>query len=82
LVSQEEDDEQAFNKWLADGAAAGWISLPVCITHTEFPTRSWEDFTLMAGADPCIFMLRLWKDGMEDADPDEMVEFWLSDETE
>lgn len=53
----------------------------MCVTHEGFPTRDWEDFTLMAGADPCIFVMRLWKDGMEDADPDEMVEFWLNDET-
>ena len=76
------DEDEAFAKWLADGAAAGWISLPMCVTHEAFPARDWEDFALINGADPCIFMIRVWKDGMEDADPDEMMEFWLSDETE
>lgn len=74
------DEDEQFAKWLADGAANGWVSLPVCVTHDAFPARGWEDFALIQGADPCIFMLRLWRDGMEDVDDAQMMLFWSEDD--
>lgn len=77
-----EAKEDSFEAWLAHGAAEGWISLPVCITHSSFPTREWEELALIQGIDPCMFVMRLWKDGFEDlTDEQAMQLMWDIDET-
>lgn len=75
-------EETSFEQWLAHGAAEGWISLPVCVTHSTFPTREWEELALIQGFDPCIFLMRLWKDGNEDLTNEQAMDFlWDDDET-
>lgn len=58
-----------FEEWVAQGVGQGWVTLPMCATHTYAPLRDWENDLLYAGDDPCILVMRVWKDGMEDFEP-------------
>lgn len=58
-----------FEEWLSIGVSEGWVTLPICGTHTGAPMRDWEEEAFDYGADPCIFVMRVWHDGMEDFEP-------------
>lgn len=58
-----------FEDWLSKGLKMGWVSEPFCSMHDTGPLRDWEADELYAGMDPCIFALRLWRDGMEGWSP-------------
>lgn len=63
--------DEEFGKWLVEGVTKGWISMPICSTHSPVPLRDWEEYELFTGDDdPCIFVMRLWHDG-EDEEEDE-----------
>lgn len=68
-IAREYEDEQ-FLAWIDRGLAAGWISDPVCETHNGVPMREWEESEFEEGFDPCIAVIRLWHDGMENYTPE------------
>lgn len=64
VIAKEADDE-AYADWLEAGIAAGWVSSDGCMTHNAIPLRDWEEALMDDGSDPCIIVLRVWKDGYE-----------------
>ena len=83
----ESQDDKAFHSWLVYGVTKGWISLPVCATHSPLPTMPEEDVELVVvgegdledvifvNDDPCMFAIRVWKqwedEEWEEEDDDE-----------
>lgn len=56
-----------FTEWIAHGVTERWVTMPICATHSEIPLRDWEAEEMYSmGHDPCLFVLRLWNDGMGD----------------
>lgn len=60
-----EFEDLCFWDWLDTGIAAGWIARPDCQTHNGVPLRAAEEQEFEDGYDPCIIVMRLWKDGHE-----------------
>ena len=60
-----EYEQQEFNDWLFKGISAGWVSTAGCSTHNPLPLRAWEEQAFENGEDPCITVMRVWKDGYE-----------------
>ena len=60
-----EYDQQQFDDWLSKGVSAGWVSTAGCIIHNPLPMRQWEEKEFEDGGDPCITIMRVWKDGYE-----------------
>jgi len=61
----EDDAPDPFTIWLQRGIDAGWIARPECNTHQGPPMREWEADEFEDGADPCILVVRVWRDGYE-----------------
>jgi hypothetical protein len=55
-----------FERWLADGYAAGWVGPIICHTHDSVPTSAAEDVAWETG-DPCLSILRLYANADEKA---------------
>lgn len=69
--SWEEQDDR-FGKWMVEGVANGWITMPVCATHSPLPLRDWEEQQMIfTDEDPCVFVMRIWHDGLEEDDETE-----------
>lgn len=68
-VAREYEDEQ-FLAWVDQGLSAGWLSEPVCMTHDTVPLRPWEEDEFDEGLDPCVLVARVWRDGLEDYNPE------------
>lgn len=49
-------------EWLAMGHARGWCGPPVCETHDGTPTTADEDTEFDDGGDPCIPIVRLYRE--------------------
>ena len=60
-----EFEDMCFRDWLHTGVTAGWIAMPDCMTHNAVPMRTPEEEEFEDGFDPCIIVMRLWKDGYE-----------------
>lgn len=51
-----------FDEWLQYGLENSFCGPPVCITHDGFPTVPEEDQEFEEGSDPCIHMIRPYRD--------------------
>lgn len=60
---------QQFLDWVDAGIDAGWVSPAGCMTHNALPLREWEEESIEDGNDPCILVMRVWKDGYEHLGP-------------
>lgn len=47
-----------FYEWRDFGVKAGWVDMPVCVTHSWFKLSDAEDAEFDDGGDPCIFASR------------------------
>jgi hypothetical protein len=54
------DPESPFDRWLAEGLDAGWISEGFCGTHDMAPMTETERAEFDDGYDPCLPVLRVW----------------------
>lgn len=54
-------------EWLAYGRQNGYCGPRVCITHDGYPTTAAEDAEIGEYDDPCIFLLRVYRDELERA---------------
>jgi hypothetical protein len=57
-------DDTNFADWLEFGASRGWVSLPVCDTHTGVPLMPEEELDFEDGFDPCIVVMRVWAENI------------------
>lgn len=55
-----DEDYEAFFAWLDEGKKNGWVSSPVCSTHTGLPNTKEEEDEWEEGYDPCILGMRVW----------------------
>ena len=68
-------DDDEFIAWMTHGAAKGWVTLPVCVSHSPLPLTPEEEDTFelvfqpdgedavdMWMDDPCFFAMRVWKE--------------------
>ncbi len=55
-----------FDEWVEYGASRGWVSLPICETHTGLPLMPEEEMELDDGYDPCLLAMRVWVDNIID----------------
>ena len=53
-------DTAEFYDWLTTGIEKGWISGPVCATHTGLPCTPEEESRYEEGFDDCALGIRLW----------------------
>ena len=53
-------DDIEFTEWMEFGASKGWVSLPLCETHTGLPLMPEEEEEFDEGSDPCIVAIRVW----------------------
>jgi hypothetical protein len=51
-----------FDDWLRLGMDNGFVGPPICETHDGTPTSEAEDDEFDDGDDPCIHVLRLYRD--------------------
>lgn len=49
-------------QWLELGIKQGWCSPPVCAQHDGWPTTEAEDLEMEEGFDPCIHIIRPYRD--------------------
>lgn len=49
-------------EWLEYGIRNGFCGPQVCVTHDGFPTTSEEDDEMVELDDPCLFLIRLYRD--------------------
>jgi hypothetical protein len=59
-------DLDDFFDWLNHGVYKGWVSFPVCGTHAEVALSEEESEEFEAGYDPCVFVLRVWSENIDD----------------
>lgn len=50
-----------FWNWLRYGIDRGWVSEPACDTHDGTPMTPEEELEWEDGLDPCVHVVRLWK---------------------
>jgi hypothetical protein len=53
------------DEWLAYGMANKFCGPVVCETHDGMPLTEEEDNEFMEGSDPCVPVIRLYKDDLE-----------------
>lgn len=63
LVTSKSEPDLDYEAWLTFGVEKGWISMPVCATHSMFPWTPEEEEAWNDGSDPCQFAVRLWGEG-------------------
>lgn len=51
-----------FYEWLNRGIDAGWIAPPTCWTHDSPEITKQEEAEMDEGFDPCIPIIRLWRE--------------------
>jgi hypothetical protein len=51
-----------FYEWLNRGIDAKWITPVTCWTHDSFDITPEEEKEMDEGGDPCIPIVRLWRD--------------------
>jgi hypothetical protein len=51
-----------FFEWLNRGIDAGWITPPTCWMHDSPEITKEEEKEMDDGGDPCIPIIRLWRD--------------------
>lgn len=72
-------DDREFSSWITYGAAKGWVSLPVCVSHSPLPMQPEEEEVMVFSGelddeevifieDPCLFAMRVWKEFDDDGD--------------
>jgi len=54
-----------WHEWLQTGIDNGWVSPVQCATHEGVPTTDDEDEQYDEGDDPCLPVLRVWPDKIE-----------------
>lgn len=59
-------DLDDFFDWLNHGVYKGWVSLPVCDSHEGVPLSDEEAAEFDDGYDPCVFVLRIWSQNIDD----------------
>ena len=57
-----EYDQQEYNDWLFKGVNAGWVSPVGCMIHNPVPLTEAEEAEFEAGYDPCVMVMRVWKE--------------------
>jgi hypothetical protein len=55
----------SYYNWIKLGIKKGWCGPPICITHDGIPTTPEQDAELDGGHDPCINMIRIYEDNIE-----------------
>ena len=53
------------NEWLEFGIREGYCSAPICSTHDGLPQPAMEDVEWEEGGDPCVHIIRPYKDEEE-----------------
>lgn len=51
--------------WVRLSITKGWCGPPICLTHDGIPTTPEQDSQLDEGHDPCINMIRIYEDPLE-----------------
>jgi hypothetical protein len=59
-LSKEESEFGEFADWLALGLVRGWVSEPMCNTHSGLPLTEVEEQEFEEGFDPCVTTIRVW----------------------
>ncbi len=57
--------ERDFETWLEEGIKHGWCGPAVCYTHDGLPTSEPEDAEFEDGGDPCMHIVRMYEDHMQ-----------------
>ena len=55
-----------FREWVAYGVEKRWVSFPICDTHEGVPGTPEEMYEWEMGGDPCIVVMRIWGEEIED----------------
>ena len=55
----------SFDQWMELGIMRGFVGAPICHTHDGLPTTAEEDEAWDDGDDPCIHILRLYRNEEE-----------------
>lgn len=56
---------ETFDEWIKTGIRRGWCGPPVCINHDGYPITHDENEQLEEGLDPCIHVIRPYRDVIE-----------------